>query len=133
MKIRVSVVIYCLLCDSFLRTTGTVEQTVSGFDGLVDLIRAGVIIHFPEAEAHNGHIVSTVKFNCGSCHFECFRMLVLKNEEQTRVILEKREQEEETKKKKLRRRECERQICPPWTPPPHRKDKMQAAARPSGP
>lgn len=56
----------CLQDIFFLRTAGTVEQTVSGFDGLVDLVCAGVIVHLPETEAHNGHIISAVKFDCGS-------------------------------------------------------------------
>lgn len=41
-------------------TAGAVKQTVSFLDGLVDLVSAGVVVHLPETEAHEGHVVAAV-------------------------------------------------------------------------
>lgn len=41
-------------------TAGAVKQTVSFLDGVVDLVRAGVVVHLPETEAHEGHVVAAV-------------------------------------------------------------------------
>lgn len=50
-------------------TAGAVKETVTGLDGLVDLVGAGVVVDLPEAEAHEGHFVAGAKLNGRSRHF----------------------------------------------------------------
>jgi DNA-binding transcriptional LysR family regulator len=53
-----------------LRTASAVKQTVSSLDGLVDLVSAGVVVHLPEAKAHDGHVIATAELDSGSSHLE---------------------------------------------------------------
>jgi hypothetical protein len=62
-------VLFCFASQS-LRTACAVEQTVPGLDGLVNLISAGVVVHLPEAKAHDGHAIATTKLDGRSSHLE---------------------------------------------------------------
>ena len=42
-------------------TTGTIKQSVSSLDGVVDGIRAGGVVDFPQTEAYLGHLVAIVQ------------------------------------------------------------------------
>jgi hypothetical protein len=53
-----------------LRTASAIKQTVSGLDGLVHLVSAGVVVHLPEAKPHEGHVIATAKLDGGSSHLE---------------------------------------------------------------
>lgn len=52
-------------------TAGAVEETVAGLDGVVDLNGAGVIVDFPETEAHEGHLIAVVQLDGRGNHCEC--------------------------------------------------------------
>lgn len=54
-----------------LRTAGTVEETVSGLDGVVDDVGSDVVADLPETEAHLGHLMAAVELDVGNRnHFE---------------------------------------------------------------
>lgn len=40
------------------RTASAVKETVAGFDGIVNLVGACVVVDFPEAESYDGHLRS---------------------------------------------------------------------------
>jgi hypothetical protein len=42
-----------------------VEEAVPRFDGVVDLVGAGVVVDFPEAEADEGHVVAAIQLDAG--------------------------------------------------------------------
>jgi hypothetical protein len=44
-------------------TAGTVEEAVSGIDGVVDDIRGNGVVDLPEAEAHLGHIMAAAELD----------------------------------------------------------------------
>lgn len=53
------------------RTAGTVEETVSGLDGVVDDVGSDVVADLPETEAHLGHLMAAVELDVGNRnHFE---------------------------------------------------------------
>lgn len=53
------------------RTAGTVEETVSGLDGVVDDVGSDVGADLPETEAHLGHLMAAVELDVGNRnHFE---------------------------------------------------------------
>lgn len=51
-----------------LFTACTVEQTVAGLDGVIDLISTRVIIDLPQAKANNGHVISAAQFSIWGGH-----------------------------------------------------------------
>ena len=51
-----------------LHTGGTVKETITHLDGIVDLIRAGVILDLPQSKADQGHFMAVVQFDSGSRH-----------------------------------------------------------------
>ena len=46
-------------------TASTIEQTVTGLDGVVDNVGA-VFIDLPETEANLGHVIAAVKLDGGN-------------------------------------------------------------------
>lgn len=41
-------------------TAGTVEQTISDLDGVINRVGGGRIVNLPETEAHEGHVMARV-------------------------------------------------------------------------
>ena len=46
-----------------IHTACTVKQAIASFDGIVDLVGAGVVVDLPATEADEGHVVATVEFD----------------------------------------------------------------------
>lgn len=42
------------------RTAGAVKASIARFDGVVDLVCAGIVVYLPESESDNGHVVPAV-------------------------------------------------------------------------
>ena len=59
-----------LFCVPGSLTACAVEQTVTSLDGAVDLVGAGVVVHLPQTEAHEGHVKATAQLNGRGSHFE---------------------------------------------------------------
>jgi len=51
-------------------TAGAIEQTVTGLNGVVNLVCAGVVVHLPQTEAHEGHLKAAAELNGGGSHCE---------------------------------------------------------------
>ena len=52
------------------RTAGTIQQTVTSLDGLVNGVGAGGVVNLPEAEADLGHLVAAAELDGGDIsHF----------------------------------------------------------------
>lgn len=51
------------------RTAGTIEETVTGLDGVVDDIGGDLAVDLPEAEADLGHLGAGVELDRGN-HFD---------------------------------------------------------------
>lgn len=51
-------------------TRSTIEKTVTGLDGGINLIGAGVIRHLPQAEANKWHVIATVQLDGWRSHFD---------------------------------------------------------------
>ncbi len=49
-------------------TARAVEETVTGLDGVVDLIGACVIVHFPQSKPNQGHLVAAAELDGRSSH-----------------------------------------------------------------
>lgn len=47
-------------CDWEKLTAGTVEQTISNLDGIINRVGGGRIVDLPETEAYEGHLVARV-------------------------------------------------------------------------
>jgi hypothetical protein len=41
-------------------TAGPIKQAIARLDGVVDLISAGIVVHLPQTEPHEGHLKATV-------------------------------------------------------------------------
>lgn len=52
-----------------VHTAGAVKAAVASLDGLVNLVRAGVIVDLPQTKAHEGHVKTTVQLDGRSSHF----------------------------------------------------------------
>ena len=48
-------------------TTSSIEQTVSGLDGIVNSIGASVVIDLPETETNLWHIIAAVQLDGWNC------------------------------------------------------------------
>ena len=46
-----------------LHTTGTIEETVAGLDGVVDGVGASVVVDLPEPKSHHGHLLAIVQLD----------------------------------------------------------------------
>ena len=49
-----------MLLGDLLLTASRVEETIAGLDSIVNLISAGTVVDFPQAEAHKRHLVAAV-------------------------------------------------------------------------
>ena len=52
-------------------TRGAVEETIAGFDRIVDGLGAGVIVDLPQTETHQGHFMSAIELDSLSCCHGC--------------------------------------------------------------
>ncbi len=49
-------------------TARAVKETVTGLDGVVDLIGACIIVHLPQSEPNQGHLVAAAELDGRSSH-----------------------------------------------------------------
>ena len=48
------------------RTAGTIEETVSSLDGVVDDVGSDIVADLPETEAHLGHVMAAAELDVGN-------------------------------------------------------------------